>query len=318
MISQSDISDEDRNITIRGRFGQQYTFESAFHIPASVVPSISDIIRSFLGLESLLEARKFAEGSFAEIWKCGEIVGRFIRASAGDKFLEKVHNSTRTCVHRNLIALYCSGKVYRESDKHLLGIVQFMPLLFTLPNTYDDEEAVLARLSAISHFGFHNDFKVDNLMITSTGELQVLDFDFFEETKIVISVTSFQNITADLASVLSGIADEFARKLRAFYDYTYLSTSLHGNHPLYRKVLNRLKIFFKELSEAGVLDKVRDAVGPSIITDIPFEVLVRCPNVDAVSIHLFDLRGNAFAHRLPDWESFPSIIKSNGVYWPDR
>ena len=310
--------DEARTIEIRGRFGIQFVFVADSDIIPDAVAAISDLLRGILGFKTLHDTRKFAEGSFAKVWRCGEIVGRFVPESAGDKFLAKMLKAARTCVDLKLLELYCFGKVYRESDKHVLGVVQFMPFLQRLSDSFDDEESVLSRISQISQYGFHNDFKLDNLMMTSTGELRVLDFDFFDEDHIVISVTSFQNIAVDLVRVLSEIPQDLTRKFRSFYDYTYLSASLDGSHPLYRKVLNRLEVFFVELLEAGIFDKIRTAVGQSVVTDIPFEVLVRCPNVDAVSIHLFDLRGNAYAHRLPEWERFPSIIKSSGVYWPDR
>jgi len=77
--------------------------------------------------------------------------------------------------------------------------------------------------------------------------------------------------------------------------------------------------------EAPVLRPLAEALGPTKILEVPFEVLVRVP-LQGVTVNLLDLRGNLFAH-LPDGcapsgvlpaacEQLPQLCRSNGVYWP--
>ena len=147
--------------------------------------------------------------------------------------------------------------------------------------------------------------------------VRVIDFDYFDPSKILISVTSSQTIELDLTELLESIADEAVWDFRSFYDYTYLSASVPGTHPLYAPILARLSSIFRRIEDT-VLVPLTNYLKPSQLKDIPMEVLVRCPDVDAVSFNLLDLQGNAFAHRVSEWREFPSLIKSNGVYWPDR
>ena len=88
-----------------------------------------------------------------------------------------------------------------------------------------------------------------------------------------------------------------------------------GTNPLYLPILQRLVGLFNQLKADGVLDRVQGFLGPERMRDLPIEILARC-DIDAVSVNLFDLKGNAFAHKLEDYDQYPSLIRSNGVYWP--
>ena len=210
------------------------------------------------------------------------------------------------------------GSVIKLPEGTPIGYAIFMDKLDSIPESYSDEAAIFATIREVSRIGFHNDFKLDNLLLDSTSRVRAIDFDYFDETTLIVSVSSFQSIEVDLRDFLKSLSDTQVGDLRAFYDYTYLSASMAGTHSLYPRVIARLAELFRQLQVSSILHQLIKFIGEDKISDIPFEVLVRCPDIDGVSFSIFDLRGNAFAHRVPEWEGYPSLIRSTGVYWPDR
>ena len=258
-----------------------------------------------------------AEGSFSSAWIASDYCLRFTPAGDSDPIVERVLQSAAAMVDCSLSCRIDGyGRVEKSSNSELVGVAIFMEKLSPLPLDYADEVSVFEALSRINSFGFHNDLKADNLMLSSDGHLRVIDFDFFHATSMIVSVTAFQVIALDIDAFLSSIeSSESVTVFKTIYDYTYLSASLPGSHPLYGKVLQRLKDLFVSIKDS-ILIPLISYIGETRVNEIPIEVLVRCPGIDAVSVNVFDLAGNAYSHGIQDWESFPTLVKSNGVYWP--
>lgn len=269
-------------------------------------------------------AKLVAEGSFSEVWELGGICCRFTSSRKhGEKFVSRLAHAMETVIMHDLSCeIYAYGYLYEHKSREkrtgvLFFMEQLVPLLFK--DTEEPDGLIWESVENISKYGFHNDLKADNIMCSpKDGRPRVIDFDFFDPYKILVSVTAFQNIELDLRDFFAKFEDESVVHLfRAFYDYSYLSASINGSHPLYLHVLNRLHSVYQRLHDPVFL-KLSEFLGPKASTDIPMEILVRCPDVDGVSINLLDLAGNAYAHRQPDWQRYPSLVRSNGVYWPDR
>ena len=269
-------------------------------------------------------AKLVAEGSFSEVWELGGICCRFTSSRKhGDKFVSRLAHVMETVIMHDLSCeIYAYGYLYEQkSREEVTGILFFMERLTPLlcKDAEEAEDRIWESVQNISQYGFHNDLKADNIMCSpKEGRPRVIDFDFFDPFKILVSVTAFQNIELDLGDFFAKFDDESVVHLfRAFYDYSYLSASISGSHPLYFHVLNRLHTVYQKLHDPVLLE-LFEFLGPKRCTDIPMEILVRCPEVDGVSINLLDLAGNSYAHRQPDWQRFPSLVRSNGVYWPGR
>lgn len=241
---------------------------------------------------------------------------RFTPSRLGEKFMRKVQGSI-SIVHEHSLScvIYSFGYVFGVQANEVIGFAILMEKLDLLPSDFDDFQSLFKLCGRVSKFGFHNDMKLDNLMMSDDGELHAIDFDYFSTSKICISVTSYQTIELDLSTFLQEYDTKDTAIFRTFYDLSYLSLSIVGSHPLYRKVLDYLHETFNQI-RASMLEPLLDLVGPKAAVDLPMEILVRCPGIDGVSVNLTDLRGNAFAHQQADWELFPSLIKSRGVYWP--
>jgi serine/threonine protein kinase len=210
-----------------------------------------------------------------------------------------------------------------DSNGHKLGFLVVMEHLDPIPHYFSDESSIYSEVSRISELGFHNDLKVDNIMYSRhESRVCVIDFDLFSPEKLTIALSGTSFIELDIAPFLSKLSDpdSFIKVFRLYYDYTCLSLSINKTHGLYGPVLARLVSLFNEL-ESGQqhLTNLKEFLGEEKVRDVPVEVLVRCPDgVDGVSVNFFDLQGNAFAHGLSEWESYPSLFKSTGVYWPNR
>lgn len=256
------------------------------------------------------------EGSFSACYLLESGCVRWTPEHLGDKFIKRVLECTRQAYEQCLTCkLYSFGYVLGRFSNQLMGFLIFMEKLDALPREYADLESVFSISDSISRCGFHNDFKIDNLMMSREGGLYGIDFDYFSPSKICIAVSSFQTIELDLLEFLKSVPDNDFKIFRSFYDLFYLSLSIPGSHPLYRPLLERLSERFR-LIQASILEPLLTHIGPDKAVDLPMEILVRCPGIDAVSVNLTDVRGNAFAHQQTDWETFPYIIKSRGVYWP--
>ncbi len=258
------------------------------------------------------------EGSYNIIYVKDTTVLRWTPARLGRKFIDRVLRGVSLASSEGWTDVICYGSVYKGNQREFVGFTVFMRKLERLKQDFDDESSVYAVADEIASVGFHNDFKIDNLMQDSYGRINAIDYDFFSTTQLTISVSASQTVELDLSNFLGQLDEETRRQFRVFYDYTYLSASLGSLHPLYPKILARLIDIFILLQGRKAFDLLLNNVDPQKLSDIPLEVLVRVPDIDAVSYHLLDLRGNAFAHRCAFWSSLPSRIRSSGVYWSDR
>ena len=319
MVPTGESRSQRCSLSVKDRFNRNFIFiltDDTF--PESDKQFVEPIILSAVGGRAVEGVELIAEGSYNKIFRFSHVVGRFTPISCGEKFLRRVSRGISTAKVSGLMDVLASGEVFRENQASPLGHILFMNLMSPLTPSFIDEESIWRVVQSISKNGFHNDFKFDNLLLSLKGDVQAIDFDYFHESRLIISLSSFQTIEVYLGQFLSSLDDPSVVLFRSFYDYTYLSASLGSSSPLYPKILSRLEYLFSELEKKNILTSLIAFLTPAKIRDIPFEVLVRCPEVDAVSVHLLDLKGNAFAHRRSDWDNFPSIFKSNGVYWPDR
>ena len=260
--------------------------------------------------------RIMATGSFSDVWSLGDVCARFTRISEGSEFINRIKDALGILISNHVISyVRVYGDVIDSSGRRL-GLLIFMDHLEPLGAYFDDELSIFSTISRLSDVGFHNDFKIDNIM-KSGSMVHAIDFDLFSPTKLVVALSGTSFIELDIAPFANTLPDPtvFWKKFRTFYDYTCLSLSIGGNHPLYISVLKRLVTLFNDLP----LVEMNEYLGDAKVRDIPVEVLVRCPDgVDGVSVNFFDLQGNAFAHGLKDWMSYPGLYRSTGVYWPDR
>jgi len=147
-----------------------------------------------------------------------------------------------------------------------------------------------------------------------------IDFDLADEWRLKLAVTS-RCLEVDFQPLLtSGAGDSstLAPLWREYCDLVTFSLSIDGDHMLYRPILGRLCELFGSL-RTEVLEpffQTDKFASEEMKGEVPIEVCVRAPEIDAVTVNLGDLKGNAFAHRCTDWETFPSVWKSHGVYWP--
>lgn len=305
-------------ILVKDRFNRSYVFQANVRIPENAASTITRLVEVITSVRKTIEERVVSEGSYNIIWEASGVVGRFSPERLGERFLRRVERGCRVSSQSGLQSILSFGPITREPEGTVFGFVVFMAKWDPLPASFANEVELLRLVSDISRVGFHNDLKINNLMMDSSGDLRAIDFDYFDENKLIISVSSYQSIVVDLTQFLDSLESVNVHNLRSFYDLTYLSASLDGTHPLYAKVLDRLVLLYNELERGKVLTHLISFVGESKVADLPFEVLIRCPGLEAVSYSLFDLKGNAFAHCFPHWENYPSLMKSTGVYWPDR
>ena len=307
-------------VPIKPRFGPSFIYTPSRvceSLNPTVVESLLLLALGFRSKSNLPDILSVGQGSFSSVWVHDGICLRFTPVKVSDVALTRVLETMHVVTEKGLSCrIYSFGKVTKEPNGELIGIAVVMEKLTVLPHDFAAEEKIWDAMSSISAIGFHNDFKLDNLMVSAEGRLAVIDFDFLDSTTLVVPVTDFQSLRLDLSQFLNSLGNSSAVRLfRAFYDYTYLSASVSRDHPLYTRVLGRLRELFNTL-EIPVLRPLLQFLGHERERDIPIEVLVRCPAIEAVSLNIFDLAGNAFAHGIEDWNTFPTLLKSNGVYWP--
>jgi hypothetical protein len=198
---------------------------------------------------------------------------------------------------------------------NLLGAVGIMERLYPLSDSVP-EESLFSELSRISRSGFHNDFTLANIMQRLDGKVCAIDYDLFDPTKVVIAVSGHSMIEFDFAPL--HLKDTDIQLLRQLFDYTLLSLCMSGSHRLYPSVLSRLEKIFRSTEETLTRIVEYCETTKNVLHSIPIEVMVKVPDIEATTVNVFDLRGNAFAHNIPNWESYPSLVRSNGVYWPSQ
>lgn len=173
--------------------------------------------------------------------------------------------------------------------------------------------------------GFHNDFKVDNILFRGSRPC-LIDFDLADPWLIKIAVNSNSFIKFNFRPFFDEVIPKetsatLVAKLRCYYDLFCLTMSIPARHPWLGPIMKELAVLFHVLEEP-VFRPFLDTekwISADARREVPIEVLVRVPDVEAVTVNLFDLRGNGFAHCLPEeeWRSLPQCHKSNGVYWKD-
>jgi serine/threonine protein kinase len=261
-------------------------------------------------------------GSFSQAWIHGNMCCRFTRSQEGLGFLTQIIESLNLLVSVDVVNYVHAYGYVVDSNGNQLGLLVIMDSLMDLPQNFAHEEALYTAAVRISEFGFHNDFKLDNIMQSDQSNICVIDFDLFSPSKLVVALSGSSFIELDLDPYMQTLTDDsetFIKSFRFLYDYTYLSLSINRTHPLYEPVLKRLLAVFRQLESTNLLSGLIAFLGESRVRDIPVEVLVRCPEgVEAVSVNIFDIKGNAFAHGVPEWDTYPSLFRSTGVYWPDR
>jgi len=268
-------------------------------------------------------AKLESEGSFSRLWIRGEVCARFTSEAESISFLKRVVDSLDLVTGEGFTEYIHSYGILVDSNGRRLGLLVLMSVLDPITPNFDDEESLFSSVSRISRIGFHNDLKIDNIMLDHQGtKVCVIDFDLLSPTTLTIALSGTSFIELDLSSFMETLttdSDSFIKLFRLFYDYTCLSLSVNQKHGLYRPVLSRLVSVFHQLESQQYLSRLMSFLGEERVRDIPIEVLIRCPEgVEGVSVNLFDLKGNAFAHGLPDWDDYPSIFRSTGVYWPNR
>ncbi|KAF4697463.1 hypothetical protein FOZ60_007548 [Perkinsus olseni] len=176
-----------------------------------------------------------------------------------------------------------------------------------------DEEELFEVVSKLSLLTFHNDLKLDNIMRDPhDGSLKLIDFDLVSPDCIVIPVTAAQNIIINCREEFPHFP-EYAVEFRAYYDYFTFSLTLSGASKLYGLVFDRLIALGKSLKP--FLEGVVAALPRERLKDLPFEALVREKSMNAVTVNIFDLAGNAVAHGLGELpEGAFQLVRSNGVY----
>jgi len=303
-------------------FLTNYSYIPQLGVKADLDPSVfEDIALDLMNRHQTLACsdRTRRKGSFSTCYFKSNQCIRFTGAEKGRKFLERVSQTIQLV---SVYALSCEvsgyGEIFEDKSGEVVGFVILMEKLVDLPPHFSQFDEVCKVSDRISLVGFHNDFKIDNLMLSgTTGELHAIDFDYLSANKMCISVSSFQTIELDLSAFFLSVSETHnIAKFRSFYDLFYLSLSIPATHRLCRPLLLSLQERFRDIRKT-VLEPLLEFLGPEKSVDLPMEILARCPGIDAVSVNLTDLRGNAFAHQQHDWESFDYIIKSKGVYWSD-
>eukprot|EP00747_Dinoflagellata_sp_TGD_P059803 gnl/TRDRNA2_/TRDRNA2_151733_c0_seq3.p1 gnl/TRDRNA2_/TRDRNA2_151733_c0~~gnl/TRDRNA2_/TRDRNA2_151733_c0_seq3.p1 ORF type:complete len:379 (-),score=68.64 gnl/TRDRNA2_/TRDRNA2_151733_c0_seq3:154-1290(-) len=180
---------------------------------------------------------------------------------------------------------------------------------------------LLRKVAAISQHSFHNDLQMNNIMLRTVKNPEPVVIG--RQRKVAVTSRCLEH---DFKPVFDAIEDqEEALRLlplwREYCDLTLLTLSVSGTHGLYRLTLARLVELFEDAAlRSGVITPLFET--EQFLTDedkqqVPFEVCVREPSIQGVTVNLVDLAGNAFAHGLSDWDKFPSLRRSQGVYWPD-
>ena len=260
------------------------------------------------------------EGSFSLAYVSKTMCARYTPIRNGRAFCANVIRVVRLVVEKNLgCHVFDFGELTSSLCGDLYGVVVVSERLHELPDAFSDEPQIFEQIERVNLEFFHNDLKVNNIMLTKSSEVRLIDFDFMHPSKICVPVNSHSVIDLDFSQFFEGFpqASLAISKFRTLYDYTTLSLSVPGEHPLFCQILARLHTLFQVLLEP-VLKPLLVWLPPEKLRDLPMEVLVRCPGIEAVSVNLLDLRGNAFAHNVVEWQSYPSLVRSNGVYWPDR
>lgn len=279
-------------------------------------------------------AERLGDGSFGSVWRLREwpgLVAKVLDKPAHQQFELDAARLAVEASERGLgPRVFGTGWVHQTLGGRRRMMVTVMEALHEISEQPGAVPAalaapILARARAVSQWAFHNDLLVSNLMARrgEAGELEpvVIDFDLADERRLKLAVTS-SCIVFDFDPLFGPMPPGLSARLlplwREYCDLFLLSCSISGTSALYGPVLARLAELFEEL-QAEVL-------GPLFQTDrfltgdkkveVPFEVCVRAGEVDAVTVNLGDLAGNAFAHRRDDWERYPAVIRSNGVYWP--
>jgi hypothetical protein len=311
------------NIKVQGRFGLCIEY-----IPVHTGAAVdSGCIQAFLaaitGVRPICGTRfvptKVGQGSFSGVWVHDDMCARFTDIREGTKFINKLASNTDLVTSLELISPDISYGWVNDHRGNSLGFIIFMPRFDAVQTTDGDlEGAIFSAASKLAEYGFHNDLKIDNIMKDVSGGIHIIDYDLFSPTVITVSVNSYSFITVDLTDFFRTVdIQENVHSFRLFYDYSYLSLSVTGDSPLYAPILLRVTGLFRHLQDRGILDQLIEFLGETQIRDMPIEILAKC-EIDAVSVNLLDPQGNAFAHGLSDWETYPSLVRSNGVYWPDR
>jgi hypothetical protein len=268
-----------------------------------------------------LSNKPITEGSFSQAWIVGNTCCRFTRSQEGTSIISRIVESLHILLKTGILTHVHGYGYVVDSSGRQLGLLLIMESLNDLDPHSADEKTLYSTVAQISQFGFHNDLKIDNIMQRGPSDICVIDFDLFSPTKLVVALSGTSFIELDIEPFMHTVSDPdtFIQALRLFYDYTCLSLSINKSHPLYEPVLKRLVLVFNQLQTTNLLSNLLTFLGESQARDIPVEVLVRCPDgIEAVSVNIFDLKGNAFAHGVSDWDSYPSLFRSTGVYWPDR
>ncbi|EER01938.1 conserved hypothetical protein [Perkinsus marinus ATCC 50983] len=176
-----------------------------------------------------------------------------------------------------------------------------------------DEDQLFEVVTKLSILTFHNDLKLDNIMKDPRdGSLKLIDFDLVSPDCLVIPVTASQNIIINCKEDFPNFSEN-AVEFRAYYDYFTFSLTLSGASQLYTLVLNRLIALGRSLKP--FLEGVVAVLSTGQLAAPPFEALVREKSINAVTVNIFDLYGNAVAHGMnePPEGAF-QLIESNGVY----
>mmetsp|Transcript_7585 Transcript_7585/g.16301 ORF Transcript_7585/g.16301 Transcript_7585/m.16301 type:complete len:398 (-) Transcript_7585:6-1199(-) len=288
----------------------------------------------------LLEKQFIATGSYGTVLTvegAGPVVAKVFSDSATEKFrlqcAELGIKAQCAGIGPRIFGYGWSKRLLGASHKHL---VVFMERLTQVDVHGADERPkgpVVARQNArkigalvaacAGSIGFHNDLKVDNIMFRDRDPC-LIDFDLADPWIIKIAVTtsyikySFEEFFSEV--VPAPHREELAQALRRYYDLFCLSLSIAGDHPWYPEVLVQIVELFKALRKPvfePLLAGKRWLPGTSR-TEIPIEVMVRQGGITAITVNLFDLQGNAFAHGITHWQAYPSLLKSNGVHWPGQ
>ena len=256
-------------------------------------------------------------GSFSTVFLHEDLCFRYTPASTGSYFMNRalhvyaeVHKSCLGC------KIWTYGELVSKYTSRIMGVVVVMARLYPLENGFSDEEGIYSELLKVNKTHFHNDLKLNNIMYGENTSIRLIDFDYMHVSSIIISVNSNETIVLDFGEFFKDKENEFPI-FRTLYDYTTLSVSVDGDNPLYKKLLDRLVYLFNLIADT-VLIPLAQWLPYEQLRDIPMEALVRCPGIEAVSVNVLDLRGNAFAHNVQNWERYPTLFKSNGVYWQDR
>lgn len=309
------------------RFGYSVDFKASASLRAIDEGSIQRFMTAAIGFslssntdEELPKLQ--SEGSFSQVWIHGSLCARFTRIREGMDLLHRIDNALNVVTPCSIVDYIYTYGFLVDSNGRTLGFLLVMDLLHPIGSDFSDIDSLDSALSRIARLGFHNDLKVDNVMLNQEGtKVCVIDFDLLSPTTLTIALSGTSFIELDLSPFIAtlGEQDSFTQLFRLYYDYTCLSLSINAKHGLYLPVLTRLVSLYHQMEAHQYLTKLRAFLGDDKVRDIPVEVLIRCPDgVEGVSVNLFDLRGNAFAHGLPNWDNYPSIFRSTGVYWPTR